>query len=195
MKRRHANPAQDRLQRLLPALRLPAKDAAAHEHARFNKRVEVRLAELARMTHCMPEQCIGLALYLGAQGWKAFSLDESDLNANGRPTAKAFHQGMMLSVATYDEHGALRYQTDKQRAHSYTEAERGLGAPAVSDDSARVHVANHRRGTPSERRSDPLLAIYNGDEAGLPAGLVLTIRRRQLRLALESAALRLAPQA
>ena len=195
MTKRSANPAEDRLRRLLPILRLPASDAAAHEHARFHKRVELRLGELARMTACTPEQCIGLALYLGSQGWTAFSMDESDLNSSGRPTAKAFHQRMMLSVATYDENGTLRYKTDKQRAHAYTETERKVGIHTVSDDSARVLVANYRRSTLPEQRSDPLLAIFNGDDSKLPADLVLTIRRKHLRSALEAAASRLTVKA
>ncbi len=102
---------------------------------------------------------------------------------------------MILAAATYDEDGELRFDADKQRGHAFNEIQRVMGAPTISDDSARSYVAKYRNSTPPEHRSEELLALYEEDESKLPLELMVVQRRKRLQRALESAATRLAVKA
>lgn len=83
-----------RLEKTLPPLRLPTTQ---EQRRRFERRLDARLATLARSADCTPQQCIALALWLGSQGWKAFEIDLSDCDEN--PTGPEFVRNLLLAVA------------------------------------------------------------------------------------------------
>lgn len=92
-----------RLKSKLPPLRLPT---TSEERRRFERRLDARLATLARSADCTPEQCIGLALWLRSQGWKGFELVLPDCEEN--PTGAEFARNLLYEAAQYDTQGRRR---------------------------------------------------------------------------------------
>jgi len=164
-----------RLETMLPRLSLPKP---GEPRPRFERRLDARLASLARLMDLSPSECVGLALWLGAHDWKAFDVDLSDCEAN--PSQAKFSRDLMISAL--DEGGRA-----KEAAPAIGKTMRAMGLPAPSDSSLRTYVAEHRAGSPE----DGLQALYWRNESNLPVEHVKRIRREQLQRELRWSAARL----
>ncbi len=175
----------------LPPLRLPKP---SEPRSRFERRLDARLASLARLSECTPEQCVGLACWLGKEGWGAFAVDVSDCQK--KPTAFAFSRELGLAALEYDQNGKPRVLTPKQLAVvAMSERSRLRVDQTKEERSMGTHVRNHRSYQKKHGPNARLLALYHRHEEGLPVEHVRRLRRERLLIELKWSAARLQPAA
>jgi hypothetical protein len=193
-----------RLEKTLPPLRLPT---TPEERRRFERRLDVRLATLARSADCTPEQCIGLALWLRSQGWKAFEIELPD---NKKPTGPEFVRNLLIEVALYER----PYLKGKQLGAAAIDlaAKLGLGAAKKGAGGAEQfdtwHQYARRKRDPAYRRlldsvwvetapkygvelPPELVAAYDQPSIPAPRDIVKRAVVQQMKRELEASAARL----
>lgn len=200
-----------RLESKSKPLRLPT---TPEERRRFERRLDARLATLARSADCTPEQCIGLALWLRSQGWKAFEIELPDCEEN--PTGAEFARNLLLEAAQYDRQGRRRryLMRSKELAGAAIDLAQRLGIrdPKKGEAGARElatwdQYARRKRDPAYQKLLDAvwvetapgrwpelppeLRALYEEPSISAPRDVVRRAARLQLKQELEASAARL----
>lgn len=176
---------REQLEKTLAPLRLPK---SGDDRSAFERELDSRFGALAWSADCTPEECVGLALWLGSQGWTAFAID-SDLKPNPPGTRARFSRALRLDALERDTNGKHMGLVAKRLAARALKQKdsMGLGWPAKE-----ISIGRYVRTYRSRRKpSTELLALYGRDEGKLPVEEVKRMRREHMKRELQWSAQRL----
>ncbi|HEV7693123.1 MAG TPA: hypothetical protein VGO52_19975 [Hyphomonadaceae bacterium] len=201
-----SRPVLTRLQKKLPPLRFPSPPqqpeiipdvvvriseeqvlAARLERRRFQRRLDARMGALAFEMRCTPEECVGLALWFGDQGWSAFVVEFP--YSEGGPTREVFARNLQIGAAAYDEKGDHRGDNEKRLAARAKPLLEQANQRPYTEGTVRSYVRVRR--ALHQPRNAELLAMYDGKESEMPLELVEERRRELVKHELRLSAARL----